>query len=34
MDRDALFTAQFKRILKDVEVKVVRTTYRAPVLPT
>ncbi len=30
LDRDALFTAQFKRILKDAEVNVVRTAYRTP----
>ncbi len=30
LDRDALFTTQFKRTLKDAEVKVVRTAYRAP----
>ncbi len=30
LEREALSTAQFKRILKDAEVKVVRTAYRAP----
>ncbi|MCH7705347.1 MAG: helix-turn-helix domain-containing protein [Planctomycetes bacterium] len=30
LDRDSLFTAQFKRIPKDAGVKTVRTSYKAP----
>jgi putative transposase len=30
LDNDSLFTAQFKRILKDAGVKVVPTSFQAP----